>query len=259
MEQTYIPQGVQEASAILSKSTNYLVYGDPDIDGLVAMSLVMQLLQYYGKPYQYHINENRAHGFMLPIESLEKLRGMTIIAVDFSISCEMLRTIVDRGVNIINIDHHETHCQELFTYENNGCSAVLINNQYCFEPESQRFQSGAGMVYHTFVNLLPEFMDSERNRALVGMTLLSDVREIENNNAMKFLETLYAWHDKYSEYLISLTKGAMKPGFGEQRHLDRNYVDFSFSPKFNALFRLNMGDIAVKLFNKQEVNINLNP
>ena len=150
------------------------------------------------------------------------------VAVGFAIPDETLISIVDSGLNIINIDHHYTGHTDLFKYTNseNNCSAVLINNQYCFEPEEQRFQSGAGMVYHTFNAIFPDYMDTQRNRALVGVSLLSDVREIENNLAASFLNDLYSWSDPYVDYLINLTQGEYKAAFGVQRHLDRNYLDY---------------------------------
>lgn len=253
----YVPQGVSYVVDILNKSTKYMVYYDPDPDGLVAGSFVTKLLTDFGKESSYYINENREHGFMIPLNTLEKYRGYTIIAVDFSISNELLKQIVDLGLNIINIDHHETLNKTLFTYSNNNYSAILINNQYEFEPLEQRFQSGAGMVYYTFASLFPDYMINHQNEALVGLTLISDVRELENESASYFLSKLYSWKGSYTNYLIELAQGERQYNFGVQKVLDRNFLDYSLLPKFNALFRLNMGDIAIKLFNRVPYSIDL--
>ena len=253
----YIPSGVTEAVEILNKSTNYIVYYDPDPDGLIAGSLVSKLLTDYGKPSIYYINENREHGFTIPIDKLEAYKGYTIIAVDFHISNDTLKAIVDAGLNIINIDHHDVKDTTLFTYSNNGYSAILINNQYEFEPVEYRFLSGAGVVYHTFLAMFPDYMNTKRNKALVGISLLSDIRETESNIAASYLDELYSWNDKYSMYLIDLALGGKKVSFGVQKYLDRNLLDFSLIPRLNALFRLNMGDTAIQVFNGIDVDVDL--
>lgn len=253
----YVPQGTAKVSEILSKSTKYFMYGDPDIDGMIAGSFVLNLLKDYGKECTFYVNPNRVHGFEIPLSSMEKYKGYTVIAVDFTMSAEIVKTLVDMGLNVINIDHHEIDLQELFTYDNNGYSGVIINNQYCFEPEEQRFQSGAGMVYHTFKAMFPEYMDTHQNRAFVGMSLLSDVRELESNIAAQYLHALYTWQGEYTDYLINLTKGKYNGTFGVQKVIGRSFMDYSFGPKFNALFRMNMNTEAMLLFNRHFVNINL--
>lgn len=254
----YVPQGINYVSEILSKSNNYIVYYDPDIDGLMAGSLVTNFLNAYEKPNIYYINENREHGFKLPLEKLKNYVGSTIIAVDFSIEEETLKAIVDMGINIINIDHHDIRNSELFTYSNNRFSCVVVNNQYEFEPKEQRYLSGAGMVYYVLASMFPDYTITQQNRAMVGISLLSDVREIENNEAAHFLDALFSWSGDYVNYLIELTQGSTSASFGIQKHLDRNFLDYLFCPKFNALFRLNRGDEAIALFNRVKLDIDLN-
>ena len=72
----YKPKGTEKAINILQKAINtpnkkFLVYYDPDIDGLVAGYLAEELLKLLGKDVEveYIINENRTHGFL--IEDLE--------------------------------------------------------------------------------------------------------------------------------------------------------------------------------------------
>ena len=40
----YIPKGVEECSKILGYNHNYVVYYDPDVDGVIAGSMVERLL-----------------------------------------------------------------------------------------------------------------------------------------------------------------------------------------------------------------------
>ena len=84
-----------------------LVYGDPDIDGLISLRNLKTFLEseLNLKSVPYYCNSNRSHGFMLDLNSIEK--GTIIFAVDFAITREEIKNIVDSGFDIISIDHHD--------------------------------------------------------------------------------------------------------------------------------------------------------
>lgn len=227
--------GSDKAKEIIESGNNYLVYGDPDIDGMIAAYLVCAYLRKVGKTFDYYINENRLHGFYLP---LEKIKGKTIIAVDFYMSEDELKSVVDAGANIVLIDHHNTG-DKFLEYDNGSNKGVIINNQYKVEDTKWRFLSGAGVVYTVLGYICPEML-SEDNKALVGITLLSDVRTIESPEAIDILKTTY----NASTPMINRLKNIVKPdkmySFGSVK-MDRNFIDYNFSPKFNAMFRANKG------------------
>lgn len=258
MDFAYTPQGIPEALFLLNRADDFLVYYDPDPDGVISGTFCSNLLKYYNRSYTYYINDNRAHGFKMPLEELSKYKGKTILAVDFAMSYEELKLVVDMGIDIISIDHHKISYANLCVYTNTetGKAGVIINNQYAFEPSEMRFLSGAGMVYYVFCNLFPWF-DTKANRALVGISLLTDVRELENDNAAHFLSDTYTWDDDYSQYLLKMTKEQTQYSFGVQKYLDRNFIDYTFSPKINALFRLNKGYSVIDLFHKKPVTVSI--
>lgn len=267
--QPYKPVGVEKAFNILSKSmgnkdTKYLVYYDPDVDGLFAGYIAQSLLTKFNRKSEYHINNNREHGFLMSDEQLEKYKGYTVLAVDFSMTRERLQEVVDKGINVISIDHHEIDEEELVYYENKeGYQGIILNNQYPFEPIEHQYLSGAGMVYYfvQFVYDVLKLGEVEKDySSLVGITLLSDVRPLENNKAQAFLQRTYTNDSELMQYLIDITKGKYLSSISEKKYgsfgriktMYRNYIDFTFSPKFNALFRLNMGLDAIKLINQEE-------
>lgn len=257
----HIFQGTEIASELLNTTAPILVYYDPDVDGIFSGYFVTDVLNSYNRPNMYYINENRAHGFKMSMESVARLRGCLIVAVDFSIEEELVHQIVDAGVNLVNIDHHNINNETLVYYENKvmGSRGVVINNQYCFEPKEWRFLSGAGMVHAVFSAFMPDYFNTKKHRALTGLTLLSDVRETESDLAISYLEDTFSWQDAYSGYLLRCTADTSSYTFGSQTYLDRNFIDFTFSPKLNALFRFNRGDTAIKLvkgeFNCAEISL----
>lgn len=239
----HIFKGSREAEYMLknfSKEKPILVYFDPDIDGLISGLFVCRYLLEKGYPYTWYINKNREHGFKLPIS---QLKGFNIIAVDFLITRREVKELLENGNNIISIDHHVNE-EKFICLKKNGCFGVVINNQYPFELEDGRYLSGAGVVFEFLRSIYNDF-DTKENRALVGLTLLSDVRNIENRNARGYLTDLYMHPYKgYIGYLLENSIGSVDYGFGVPR-LDRNYVDFTFSPLINSCLRFGKEDMVV--------------
>lgn len=220
-----------------------LVYGDPDVDGMIAMLLVVRYLVAHGKSYSWFVNTNREHGWTL---DYGRVRGLDVIAVDFIIESDRLSELVGLGCNVLSMDHHENG-KSLITAEKHGCKGVVINNQYALEEEDSRYLSGAGVVFEVLCGADKSF-DTLENRALVGITLLSDVRNIENPLARGYLKDLYTHKYKgYIKYLIDNTIGEKDYTFGVPR-MDRNYVDYKFSPAINACLRFNKEEDVARFF-----------
>lgn len=228
---------------LISSMRNVIVYFDPDVDGCISGLLVCKHLSKLGINFEWYINSNRSHDWTLDIE---KIRGRDIIAVDFLISRDKIEELCNAGCNIVSMDHHNCG-SEFIEYSVNGKRGVVINNQYPFEEDDGKYLSGAGVVFESLVAIDPSF-DTLANRVLVGITLLSDIRDIENPLAENYLYDLYSHkYEGYIKYLIMSTIGERDYGFGLPK-MDRNYVDFKFSPAVNACLRFNRQDEVVNFF-----------
>lgn len=222
--------------------SDVLVYFDPDVDGVFSGFFVVRWLMSMGIGYSWYINTNREHGWKL---NLERVKGKNIIAVDFIMEAELVKSLVEEyGCNVINIDHHENG-DEFIEYNTDTNFGVVINNQYAFEEGDSRYLSGGGVVFESICGVCGEF-DTALHRSIVGITLLSDIRDIENPLARMYLKELYnAKCTGYIKYLIDNTIGDIDYGFGVPR-MDRNYVDYKFSPALNSCFRFNKEDMVVE-------------
>lgn len=224
------------------KGKEVLVYFDPDVDGLIAGYFACVSLAKRGIKFNWYINSNREHGFFIPDKSI---KGKDIFCVDFLISKEKLESLVNLGCNVLSIDHHDNG-EDFIEYESNGKKGIVINNQFKKEEETSRYLSGAGVVFESLIPYFGDEFNTRENRALVGLTLLTDVRDIENINARLYLQELYNHPYKgYIRYLIDNTIGDIDYGFGLPR-LDRNYVDYTFSPIINSCLRFNKQDEVVE-------------
>lgn len=217
-----------------------LLHGDPDVDGLISLLLMCQFCDMLGLKYSYFVNDDRYHGFTIEHSAI---KGYLVIAADFTITEAEAQALVDNDICLLSTDHHE--CQSRFIdVSSDTAEGVVINNQYPFEPEENRYQSGAGVFYELACELFPEFSSRERD-ALVGVTLLSDMRPIENERARKYLKRTYSSDPEvgYVNYLISSCLDN-DFGFGVPK-FDRNFIDYTLSPTVNALLRANHTSAAV--------------
>lgn len=267
----YRPNGLKnavdlfEAEASKFQDAKFMVYWDPDIDGLFAGYIVeefLKLLGLYNKNFKYKLNEKRKHGFFIKDSELASLKGYTIIAVDFSITKADFDRILKAGVNLINIDHHEidvsnyTKLDRDYVFSKCGdAKGIILNNQYDAEPKEFKFLSGAGMVYY-FLKAVAERFELELPKdfeALVGITLLSDIRVIESDEARAFLLKTFTSTSDYIKYLHWLVLSEKNSNakrfnpFGMPNGLNRDLIDYSFSPLINALLRADKGMLAVEL------------
>ena len=239
----HVLKGADKARELIEKMDDVLVYFDPDVDGMIAGYFVCKFLKEHGKSFTWYVNSERMHGWQLDTVSI---KGRDIIAVDFQIRPEQVREIVKSGCNLISMDHH-VNGEKFIRSNQKGKVGIVINNQYPFEEDDSHYLSGAGVVFETLIYIDNSF-DTQENRALVGLTLLSDVCNIENPYAAEYLRILYNHKYKgYIKYLISSTLGDKDFQFGVPR-LDRNYVDFKFSPAINSCLRFNREDEVVEFF-----------
>lgn len=273
------PKGLEKAFSIFDaevkkgKNAKILNYIDPDIDGLNAGLIVEQYLDKLGlknENYLYYLNENRTHGFKLSDEQLARLKGYLIIVTDFTVEKEDFIKIIKAGINLIVIDHHEISVKSYtdvdidYVYATNNPTntrGVILNNQYACEPDEFRFLSGAGMVYY-FLKYLEEKYNvpvDVDTPAQVGITLLSDIRDIDNDYAHQFLKYTYTLESDFMKYLHWLVSGESRASqrfspFGVPT-ITRNFIDFTFSPIINSMLRANKGEDALNLLRGKDETI----
>lgn len=167
-----------------------------------------------------------------------------VIASDFTVTEPEVKAIVDNDIVLLSTDHHDIQ-DEFIDVVGETAEGVVLNNQYPFEPDDNRYQSGAGVFYELVCSIYPEFKSKERE-ALVGVTLLSDMRPIENSKAERYLKTTYISDPEvgYINYLItSCTNSDF--GFGVPK-FDRNFIDYNLNPTINALLRADKTDDAIR-------------
>lgn len=107
-------KGMREAVAcvtkIMEEGGSIVVYGDYDVDGITATSVVYRFLKRCGASVSYYIPERQSEGYGLNLEALEGLIATgtdLVITVDCGISSyDIVEAVRDRLALVIT-DHHE--------------------------------------------------------------------------------------------------------------------------------------------------------
>lgn len=257
----------------LSRGLPVVLKGDPDVDGLLAYNIASEMLTEAKIPFHACVNTDRRHGIVeeefvecsrtwKPTDKyipVEWHKDEVIINVDSSFSADEMQMLVNNGCFVISLDHHELEMngypkdQQVFMARHDFDTigeGIIINNQYSFEPEENRFWSGAGVVLHALSYILGIKVKREWV-AMHGVTLLSDVRDIENDLAREILKVTYSTPLSMMPKLRKLARAsqvevpdifARNPDF-----LDRTFIDFSFSPYINASYQLNLGEVLFRM------------
>lgn len=224
-----------------------LLYGDPDVDGLYSLFLMAKFVEMMGvKDYTHFVNEKRKHDWEIPAE---RLNGYLVISADFTVPKDVLRELTDNNVVVLASDHHEINDADEFigiTSEKTGAEAIFITNQYSFEPDDKRFLSGAGVFYELVCAVYPQF-ECHLYKALVGITLLSDIRDTNNDYAKDYLKATYTLSttEPYAKYLLNTLKNSSYNTFGRPT-ITRGFIEYNLNPVVNALLRFDRLDEAIE-------------
>lgn len=205
------------------------VYFDPDVDGLISGFLVWEYLnRVHNIKAKYLINSNRAHGCFYS----DQLRGSFVINVDSAISKDELQKFEDNNCILLSLDHHTIEPNILNTNH-----TLVFNSDYPFLKETYGFLSGAGVV-DLFFSLYDSKFRTPLTVSYVGITLLSDSREIENSIAREILTETYSHSITEFPFIMtnlwSILNRQYDSGYSQ---LDRHFIDFKFSPFVNSALR----------------------
>lgn len=227
-----------------------VIYGDYDVDGLTSTSIMAMTLRLLGVPkVGFFIPSRYDNGYGLSLPVLKKMVEagyQRLIAVDNGITKkEEIRSLVDRGLKVLVLDHHEEQRLSLppfdgtkaLMYHRNDVSAACIALLVCqrlLEEETRPIKDKEAYLRYFFtLASLAVFSDcmsltNPHNLALakIGLNDLNEGYEDPSDPC----HPLY-WN------LVRLTNHT-EPSVP----LDYKDINFSINSKLNALARMKGGN-----------------
>ena len=230
--------GVKMLIKHIAQNDKVLIQIDSDCDGYTSAAALINYLNclfpgFVQNNVYYRIHTGKQHGIILDTVPADvKL----VIAPDSSSNdYEEHRTLMERGVDVLVIDHHEA--DSISEY------ACIINNQLCDYPTKSL--SGVGMVYK-FCSYIDELMnvdyaDQFLDLVALGMVAdMMDLRDFETRHLItRGLENI---RNPYFKGMVDKQAYSLKDGISPIG------VAFYIAPYVNATIRMGTQEEKLMLF-----------
>ncbi len=229
-----------EALEVLKKhvasKANIVIFGDYDVDGITASSLLYNFFKDNGVKTEVIIPNRYTHGYGLNEKSLDLITSDTdlVITVDCGItSVNEVDTLMKQGIDVIVTDHHELK--------------EKLPSTVCINPKiggGYLYLAGAGVALK-FALSIAQCFDFKFNEDLYILAMLgtiADVMPIQDENrflVVKGLERIKGSSFKGLNTLIETLK---------LTSIDESDIGFKIAPIINAAGRLGEEKRALDLF-----------
>lgn len=238
-------KGMREAVACVTKTMeeggSIVVYGDYDVDGITATSIVYRFLKRCGASVSYYIPERQSEGYGLNLEALEGLiaKGTDlVITVDCGISSyDIVEAVRDRLALVIT-DHHEA--PSLIPR-----AVAVVDHKQPNCPYPDKNLAGVGVAYKLCQAIWQE-RTGELYQADLDIVALGTVADVvplvgENRILVKAgLSKMQVQPNRGIEALIDVA--GLK-----DRKITAGHIGFTLAPRLNAAGRVAHATRAVEL------------
>ena len=219
----------KEADSLLKANLDKKIgiYVDSDTDGFSSASIMyMWLKEKYGIQPEVIIPEGKVHGIIPTLipEDIDLL-----IVPDASSSEALIhKPLIDRGTNILILDHHEFNLS-------NGEFATIINPQHPDCPYANKFISGTGVTYK-FMEGVDKNEGVDFHSKYIDLVAIATVADVMDMSSMdnKALINIGLSHVQ-NPYFVSYHKIDNRI---KDMEIDPIVVGFYMVPPINALIRL---------------------
>lgn len=238
-------KGMCEAVAcvtkIMEEGGSIVVYGDYDVDGITATSVVYRFLKRCGASVSYYIPERQSEGYGLNLEALEGLiaKGADlVITVDCGISSyDIVEAVRDRLALVIT-DHHEApalipravavvdHKQPNCPYPDKNLAGVGVAYKLC----QAIWQERTGEVYQADLDI-------------VALGTVADVVPLVGENRILVKAGLSKMQLQPNRGIKALIDVA---GL-KDRKITAGHIGYTLAPRLNAAGRVAHATRAVEL------------
>lgn len=235
-------KAVERLKTALDREEKILIYGDYDVDGTTAVSLVYRYLRKFYSACEVYIPDRNAEGYGVSLAGVQYAAEhdySLVIALDCGIkSSELVRLADKKGIDFIICDHH------LPGESIPDAVAVLDPKRVdCNYPCGELSGCGLGFkLMQAYARLYRNEEEVFEYLDLVAVSIASDVVPIVDENRI----LAYYGLKKLNENPMPGLK-ALKEIAGIKNELDISGIVFTLGPRINAAGRVAHARAAVDL------------
>ncbi len=236
-------EGIERISRAFFDNERIVIYGDYDVDGITATSLLYMVLNKLGAQVDFYLPNRLVEGYGLSKDGIDEAKSLgatLIVTVDTGITAvEEIAYAASQGIDVVITDHHEPGIAVPKAY------AIINPKQHgCSYPSEL---SGVGVAFK-FVQALYRSLgqdehELEEHLDLVALGTAADIVPLvgENRVLTKFGIKQIARTTKPGLKSLTFVSGLMG------KDISTGQVVFILAPRINALGRLGDARQAIRL------------
>lgn len=248
----YIPQAAALLATELLAGKRLAVWGDYDVDGVTATTLVLDVLEAHGYKVARHLPDRREEGYGLNIAGIEKLAEsgcQTLLTVDCGIGdFAAVARARELGMTVIISDHH-------LPPDELPPANMIVNPRMAGDWPCRQL-AGVGVAFYLMaaVNRLLRERTGKRYKMddaldLVALGTLADVMNLEGENRILARGGLARMGERCRPGIAALKAVS---GFDLSAELNSGQAVFRLAPRINAAGRMGDPDLALKLLRAKD-------
>ncbi|HEX37489.1 MAG TPA: single-stranded-DNA-specific exonuclease RecJ [Candidatus Cloacimonetes bacterium] len=238
-------KAVERINLAIQRNEKIIIYGDYDVDGTTATSILLMGLSELGANVEFYIPNRMIEGYGLSItgnKAIETMNADLVITVDCGINAvDEINDLNENGIDVIVTDHHTP--KETLPEAYAIIDPKLKDSKY---PYSEL--SGAGIALKLLTGLFKYLGKdkhdvTERYCDLAGLGTIADIVPLTGENriiARLGIERLQQRKNIGINYLLNLS-GLKK------LQIKSSDIVFKLAPRINAAGRMGSADRAVEL------------
>ncbi len=247
-----LPTAVDRVQTAIRTRQPICVWGDFDVDGQTATTILVSALQSLGANVTYHIpvRARESHGVNISfLTEIIEHGAKLILTCDTGITAHKAVSYArSRGVDVVVTDHHNLP-------ETLPQASAVVNPKLLPEGHPLATLSGAGVAYKLAEELLetsvarrPSHVTRHTLLDLAALGLVADLVLLKGDArylVQKGLQALRATERLGLKVMMEMAQ--LTPS-----HLTEEHIGFALAPRLNALGRLGDANPAVELLTTQD-------
>ena len=234
-------KAVERIARAIAQRETIVVYGDYDVDGMTATSLLIRNLRRLGAEAEYYIPDRQSEGYGFHAEALRRLQEagtQLLISVDCGISAVAETASVGDGMDIIITDHHLPGEQLP-----EAVAVVDPHREDCGYPDKNL--AGVGVAFKLCQALWQRLRQQDFNEDLefVALGTIADIVPLLGENRRIAAQGLQAMMTTEFAGIRALVEVAGQQG----KKLTAGHVGFMLAPRLNAAGRIATAQKGVQL------------
>jgi single-stranded-DNA-specific exonuclease len=234
-------QAVDAVFSAMAEDRLICVFGDYDVDGIMAVTILERYLKSIGARVTHYIPQRHTEGYGLNRAAIDLLldRGVSLlITVDCGITAiEEINYAKSLGIDVIVTDHHQ--CLK----ELPDCLAV-VDPANIADAYPYKCLCGAGVAFK-FVQALGGLSEAKKYIDCACLATLADIVPLTGENRAIVAEGLKAINE--GNCLAGIKAMIEVSGYAG-RNVEAGAVSFAIAPRINAAGRTGTAETALTLF-----------